>query len=283
MSISSSAVLARLTLNTWTAEKLDREQTDKVLATNNADSGAGKFSKNLMAGTTLVKEILNHGTAIRHWHEKNTLAWEERGARLLPTSLFMQFKQEANMHKAKRIMLVGELCDKYVMLKGTARISLGSMYREEDYPSVDEIREKYKFTLTFTPVPESGHFVLDIPAKELEETKQSCEVEIQRRLVDAVQGAWDKLYAMLSNMSKKLVEADEDTKRRWHDSFVDNPKELCRLLEHLNVTNDPKLEAARVELERAMLGTDLEGLKYSPVLRASLKSKVDSILASHEW
>jgi len=55
------------------------------------------------------------------------------------------------------------------------------------------------------------------------------------------------------------------------------------LLKHFNVTQDPDLEAARLRLENAMRGIDLDSIKGSALVRADLKGKVDSIIKSFDW
>jgi hypothetical protein len=67
------------------------------------------------------------------------------------------------------------------------------------------------------------------------------------------------------------------------DTLITNATSLCGLLTHLNVTNDPKLEEARRQLEQTMLGADIDAIKESPEVRASMKSKVDAILSKFEW
>jgi hypothetical protein len=54
-------------------------------------------------------------------------------------------------------------------------------------------------------------------------------------------------------------------------------------LTKLNVTNDPKLEDARRQVELAMLGADIEEVKEDANVRENLKSKVDAILGKFEW
>jgi hypothetical protein len=83
-------------------------------------------------------------------------------------------------------------------------------------------------------------------------------------------------------MSKKLEDSG-DGKKRYHDSLISNPLELCELLTKLNITNDPKLEEARRQVELAMLGADIEEVKDSPMVRENLKAKVDAILGKFEW
>ena len=55
------------------------------------------------------------------------------------------------------------------------------------------------------------------------------------------------------------------------------------MLTKLNVTNDPKLEDARRQVELAMLGADIEEVKEDALVRENLKSKVDAILGKFEW
>jgi hypothetical protein len=51
----------------------------------------------------------------------------------------------------------------------------------------------------------------------------------------------------------------------------------------MNITNDPKLEDARKQLELTMLGADIETIKESAYVRETMKSKVDAILQKFEW
>ena len=283
MSISSSAVLARLNISVWTANKLDKTATSNVISSSGATDKAAQVHKNLMVGTHLRKDIADFAAECRLWHNTWTLGWEDRGARLLPTSLFMDYKAQINVRRAKFTAMVDSFCDNYDGHVQISRNYLGTLFSASDYPPVDEVRSKFGFSLVFNPVPESGHFLLDIPAQELEETKRSCEQEIDTRLKEAMRGSWEKLHTMLTGMSEKLTEVDEDTKKRWHDSFVTNARDMCRMLTHLNITKDPELEKARRALEQVMAGADIDVIKDNPMVRESMKTKVDSILKQFEW
>jgi hypothetical protein len=95
---------------------------------------------------------------------------------------------------------------------------------------------------------------------------------------------WERLHKMLAGMSEKLTDVEgDDTKKRYHDTLLTNPIELCSLLGKMNVTNDPKLEEARKQLELTMLGANIEAIKEDSHARSELKSKVDGILKKFEW
>lgn len=284
MSITSSAVLVELNISVWTANKLDKNATEKVITANNAGgSDAAQVRKNLMAGTTLRKQIADYAAGCRLWHNTRTLPWADKGPRLLPTSLFMDYKAEANIRRDTFKRFTEDFRDKYPALVQTAANYMGDLHDPADYPDVDEVMSKFDFRLVFSPVPESGDFRLDIPKEELDLVRQGYEDAFESRVAEAMRTPWNKLHDMLQGMSAKLTEGDEETKRRWHDTFLTNAQDLCQMLTHLNITNDPKLEAARRQLESALIGTDLDIIKEDAMSRADLKGKLDAILRGYDW
>jgi hypothetical protein len=179
-------------------------------------------------------------------------------------------------------MLCDNFFDEYERLVEEAKVNLGSMYKAEDYPDLTSVRTKFSFRRSVKPLPEAGDFRLDIPAHDLAEMRSAYETQYSEKLAEAMRTPWERLHEVLLGMSKKL-EGSGDEKKRYHDSLISNPLELCELLTKLNVTNDPKLEDARRQVELAMLGTDIEEVKDSPLVRENLKSKVDAILGKFEW
>lgn len=285
MSITSSAVLVELNISVWTANKLDRGATDSVTNNANAVKNAAQVRKNLMAGTSQRKEIADYAAACRLWHNTHTMPWADKGARLLPTSLFLDYKQEANTRRYTFDRMRDNFVADYPAIVQTAHNYLGNLFNPDDYPSADEVYSKFGFRMVFSPVPESGDFRLDLPAQELDEVKRGYEDSFKDRLADAMKEPWDRLHKVLVGISDKLTDKDDDdeSKKRYHETLITNAQSLCAMLTHLNVTKDPKLEQARRELEQAMMGADIEVLRESPAERADVKSKVDAILNRFDW
>lgn len=284
MSIASSSILVELNISVWTANKQDKRITNDVLIDNGATSAdAGRFYKNLTAGTTLRKDIADFAASCRLWHNTTTLPWADRGARLLPTSLFLDYKTEANRRKAQFDHMVEHFLREYDQTQIKAQQHLGAMYDPDDYPSADAIASKFGFKMVFTPLPEAGDFRLDVANEDLEELRKQYDTNLNTRLNEAMQSQWEKLHDMVSRMSEKLVEPEGEDKRRWHDTFVTNAHEMCQMLTHLNVTKDPKLEEARLKLEQSMRGVDIDDIKTDVSVREDVKSKLDAILKDYEW
>jgi hypothetical protein len=236
-----------------------------------------------MEGTTLRNGIANLATAARAYHLMRSLPWTDGGQRLLPTGLFLDYKTQMNNYHAQFNALVNDFVDKYPALVQTAQNYLGNLFNADDYPSAEEVRSKFGFKLTFSPVPDSGDFRLDIPANALAELSQQYENNFNNRLAEAMREPWDKLRKTLVAMTEKLADTDNDGKKRYHDSLMDNVKDMCGLLTHLNVSKDPKLEEARREVESMLAGTSMDLIRESALARAETKSKVDAILKQFEW
>jgi hypothetical protein len=285
MSISSSAVLVELNISVWTANKLDKGATDIVLASNSASSGSAQVRKNLMAGTDKRKKIADYAARARLYHNQTTLSWSDKGARLLPTSLFMDYKQNMNVYQSNMNTMIDDFYANYADLIDLAKHHMGALFNPYDYPSIEELRSKFGFRLVFSPLPEGGDFRLDIPKADMDELGEQYESAFNDRLKDAMREPWEKLHKNLVHISEKLtdVEGDEDTKKRYHDTLITNAQELCGLLTHLNITKDPMLENARRSLELTMLGVDIEDIKEHAEVRQSVKSKVDDILKKFDW
>ena len=285
MSISSSAVLVELNISVWTANKLDKGATEAVLSNNSASKDSAQVRKNLMAGTDKRKKISDYAAKARLYHNQTTLSWSDKGARLLPTSLFMDYKSNMNVYQKNMNTMIEDFYVNYADLIDLAKHHMGDLFNPYDYPSIEELRNKFGFRLVFSPLPESGDFRLDIPKADMVEMQDKYELAFNDRLKDAMREPWDKLHKTLTHISEKLtdVEGDDETKKRYHDTLITNAQELCGLLTHLNVTKDPLLENARRSLELTMLGVDIEAIKESPDVRSSVKAKVDDILKKFDW
>ena len=284
MSIAASAVLVELNISVWPASKVDKEMTEQVNNDAGAVYGAAQTKKNLFAGTSMRKDIEKFAARVRLFHNQHTLPWADKGERLLPTKLFMDYKQTMDGYAQTFDIMCDNFMNAYPVLVQQAHTNLGSMYKADDYPDIEEVRGKFGFRRAVNPIPEAGDFRLDVGNDALEEIKQEYARKFDERLADAMKAPWERLHKILADMSAKLTDKEgEEGKKRYHETLVTNAQEMCELLTKLNVTNDPKLEQARRSLELTVLGVDIEDIKESPEVRSDVKNKVDDILKRFDW
>lgn len=289
ISIASSAMLVDLNIHSYTANVTDRAISDEIEAHKGAKTRAGKYTKNLFAGTTELSDINKFDAKIRLWHQSQTLPWSDRGVRLLPSSRFFEYKNMLNHFERVREEMVDNFLVRYDDLIAAAENVLDQMFDRSQYPEKSTIAGAFIFRYSFLPVPTVGDFRVDIGNEAMEELRKQFDSNIEDRIREGVEDIYARLRNSLVHMSEKLQdtnEVDKDgkpKKKRYHDSLITNARELCVTLQSLNLTNDQKLEQARQRFSQVISDIDTEDLKESPIVRSRVKSEVDDILSAFNF
>lgn len=270
--IQNSAVLVDLNIGVWTGRKMDKRVSDAVDASNNTKARAGNYHKKLLAGTEALDKLHSVVSSIRTWHYENTLPWNDNGSRLLPMANFFDYKAMLSQYQRQFDDAAEEFYGEYDTLVTAAAFTLGSLFNANDYPTVNQIKSKNYFNATFSPVPSAGDFRVDIP----EEYRIELENISKEREEAAMKDVWTRLHDCLKHMSDKLA---GEEKQVFRDSLVNNAVDLCGMLTKLNITNDPKLEQARQELEKTIVGLTAADLRKDDDTRKGVKIRVDEILS----
>jgi hypothetical protein len=196
-------------------------------------------------------------------------------------------KRTLSMFETQFKQSVEEMLSEYPTLVTAAAFQLGALFNRNDYPDVESITGKFRFSYVFMPVPTAGDFRIQAADDAIAELQAQAEEHMNKRVNDAMKDIWTRLHECLSHMSDKLgdlptprvlKDGTEVHSQVFRDSLVNNAVELCGLLTKLNVTDDPNLEQARHKLESAITGVTAEGLRSDDGERDHLKKQVDDIL-----
>ena len=284
MGIAQSSVLVDLNISMWSGRKRDKKVSAEVDAAKNTRTKAGNYHKNLFAGSNTLEQLVSVAGRIRSWHETHTLPWNDRGARLLKMDAFFEYKKQANDLESEFNAAVQTFLDDYPTVVSAAAFQLGDMFDRSEYPSVQDLRDRFSIRWSFSPVPLAGDFRIDADAETQKILKEQYEKMYEEKTAAALKSVWDRLHGYLTHMSERLAEDVSDgTKKRIHgNSMVENGLELCAVLSQLNVTNDPKLVVARKDLERALVGVDGKDLKRDGI-REDVKAQMDEMLKKFAW
>lgn len=287
MSISASAVLVDLNISIWTARKTDRKVSEEINVAKNTTTNAGNYSKNLLAGSNTLSEINKYAAGIRNWHNTQTLPWSDNGTRMLPMANFMDYKQGLNVRVQTLQLMFDKFFVEYPQLVNDAANKLGSLFDVSEYPDLDTVKSKFRCKYVFSPMPEANDFRIDAENSLKEELRSQYEQEKTDKVNEAMNEAWNRLHEVLLHMSERMEdtvdESGEKVRKKFRDSVLDNPAELCGLLTKLNITKDPYLEDARQMLESSIAGIDIKDLRDSQATRTEVKQKVDDILKKFNW
>ena len=280
--ISTQAILVELSISVWTSRKRDKSTSDEVLADKQATSkSAASVIKSLFADEPKLAAITNAAQGIRAWHYANTLPWSDTGTRMLPMKNFLTYKRELSELEHKFDEAVEEFLSDYPTLVTAAAFRLGKLFSRAEYPSAKEVRKKFAINYVFIPMPEAGDFRVDAQNEELDELRKQYDESYNQRLGAAMKENWDNLHACLTRLSTQLG-FDQGKKKRVYQSMFDAAKSMTSLLTSLNVTHDPALEAARKDLESALVNINAEDVRKHEVVRDQARRSIVTILNTYK-
>ena len=286
--VARAAMLVDLNIAIYSGRKQDKTTQGEVTAAKGSGSKkAASVYKNLFAECKELDAVTKFQARARAEHYRLTLPWSDQGTRLLPTAALMEYQKTMGRYQAEFARLVDEFLDKYDTLVAAAAFQLGTLFDRREYLTRNEVAKRFRMDTSFTPLPTSGDFRLDIENTVQRELIAQYEQRIETQLAAANQDSWSRLHDALYRLSDRLtVDEDEEgtpKKRKFHDTMVTGAMELCELLTVMNVTKDPALEKARRKLEDVLSGVTPKELREEDSTRVLTKQKVDEILSAFDW
>ena len=275
--IHARALLVWLTISTWSARKYDRKISDKVNAEYAASSDAGRYNKFLLPGDAAAyKQLTNLAGEIRRQHYTHTLAWSDEGWRLLPTANYMDYTQWLRDRQREFNSALQDFTAAYPYMRSQARQLLNGMYKDEDYPAVADMQQRFSLGVQYSPLPNFGDVRVDLAADQVAQIEQSINDRIQSAVGIALKDAWGRLYDSVSKIHDRLSDKDAI----FRNSLIDNARDICGALQRLNVTNDPHLEAMRARVAAELTLFDPDVLRDTPRVRARVAESAQKIMTS---
>lgn len=284
-SLATSSVLVHVDISVWGATKSDKSISDEVTTAKKADKDAGRFIKNLLANDPDHKRVLNYRQTIYNWLQHRAYPWS-KAQFALAHILLPKFMEEWRMHEKTFGELVDTFCAKYPTIQTTMAMKQGDMFNRDDYPSVDQVRNKFSIHLYVNEIPQSD-YRCQISQDLANELYDNYNGQLNRIIGDIMTKQTQKLVNVMSSISHccdpiNTVNTGGETKtkkRRIYDTTITKALELCDEYRGFNPANDQALEEARAGLERALSGVSLDTLRESDEVRAQVKNDVDDILA----
>ena len=170
-SLSSRAMLYRLSIGVWSARKHDREASDEIAELHGAQKDACRHNKLLVPAKALA-EIRKIVSAARAEHYFFTLPWSDNSYRILSSAAYMEHTEKMRRHLGLFNPAVQRLEEIFEDTVAQEKIRLGTLFKADDYPGIrddggrvkllfpEELRVKYSFETNVVPLPTRGIFEL---------------------------------------------------------------------------------------------------------------------------
>ena len=283
VSLATSGILVNVEVSVWTGTKQDREISDEVTQAKKADRDAGRFVKKLLAGVAEHKAVLNDRQTWYNFVERETYPWSGRW-RFLPTQRIVGFMKQVEERQANTQNLKDKFSQVYATAVANEAFVQGDMFKESDYPPVDEVMSCFKVRVFTAEVP-IGDFRCQISNDLANDLARHYENQAKELVQDIYQKQVEQMVDVMKSLSHccdtETVMEDGQLKvkrRKLYDTTLQRAQELCETFKEFNVTQDTRLEEARAELERVVSGLSIETLRNSDTTRVVVKESVDDIM-----
>jgi hypothetical protein len=270
--IQDKAMLVILSISMWTARKYDKTVSKEIDDLHQAQD-AGRYNK-LLIDNDAMKHITSLAGDIRTYHYKVTLPWLDNGTRLLPSALYFDYCKQMETFKKQFDISVEHFISEYDGHKDAAFQTLGSMFKDSDYPEKESLRNKFSFETTFLPVPSEDDFRIELNNAEMEKIKHDLEKSTAKLTEASVTALWTRLKGVVTSLHAKL----SDENAIFRNSLIGNIYELCHILPDLNITQDEGINTLSKEVMELLDGIGADTLRKDKKVRKEIAIESKSIL-----
>ena len=281
--IRQRAMLVKLEIHRWPASATDDQISDEVALAHGIAHDMGKYQKQLLPKSALEK-LRSAGSRLKGRHNRLTLPWDEWSTRILSAQAFVEYNSavRAGIDEFDQIFYdeleaIGATgVTKYEEAKAEAKRLLSGAFRESDYPSLSQLKRKFRAKVTVMPIPDAADFRIDLGAAETAQVRGEIEARVNDQIAEAIKG----LYARVESTIAKLAEAlkSEKTEEIRHTLFM-AIHNVLDVLPLLNVTGDRALDAIGAEIRDMVAGCDVKSLKASEPMRQAVLEQAEAILS----
>jgi len=288
--IQGKAILVSLSISKWLARTFDKVATREVHQAHGA-TDAGKFSKKLMASRDeRTQEHNEYGalvaiqTQARTDHYANTLAWGNKGLRLLPVANYDEYMRLQRGHLVAFARALPAFVRAYPALRLAAPAALGTLFKEGDYPAPDRIEERFSIHYDREPLPISGESIVDeLAAPQVAQVRAEyasrVDAKIEAATSAAMSDARERVGKVVRDLQTTMNRKKGESGFSFKDSKVGNIGRMVSTMRRLNVTDDDEFAAMLDRIETALAGADPQTLRDDTNERAAIAKKADEIVA----
>ena len=281
MDLTRDAMLVNLRVSAWSGRLYDREASDHVAAQHDASTSAGRYTKRLLPKAALAALNATMSEA-RTLHYSNSLPWDDKGSRLLTVANYERYTEVMDALRERLVRQRARFIEDYNDYVEQARLDLGKLFRIEDYPSKEQLQDRFSIRYRITPVPDAEHFIARLASDDTDRVKRDIERHIEEQIHDAVGDLYRRLAEAVERVSERLDEDENGKPLVFRDTMISNIRDLVEVVPRLNIFGDQRLARLCEEVKDRIAGVEPDSLRpsktFDPAARARVKREADALL-----
>jgi hypothetical protein len=194
----------------------------------------------------------------REWHEL-TLPYPEPGLRLIRESDVLTFADRLEAGKRELLEAVDALQEAYAGMKAEARVQLGRLYNESDYPAsvVGLFDVAWEFPNVTPP-----DYLRTLNPRLYEQERQRIVARFDEAVTLAEQAFIGEFSDLVSHLAERLTGTNADGQpKQFKDSTITNLTEFFGRFSHLSIRSNEQLETLVTRAQQLVAGVRPEALR----------------------
>ncbi len=203
-----------------------------------------------------------------------TLPYPEPGVRLIKHMDLELFQKQMERFQQELRQAVDELEDHFEELKRAARIRLGQLFNEMDYPAY--LTAEFQVFWDFPSVEPPDYLRRLNP--ELYERECRRVADRFDQAVELAETAFiEEFHKLLTHLTERLSGDHDGKPKVFRDSAVDNLREFFQRFKKLNLRSNEELDAVIHEAECILDNVPARSLRQHDVLRQEIAQELSSV------
>jgi hypothetical protein len=272
--LSERAMLVHLSGHQWTGRKKDKKVTQNVCVLENAALDAGAWWTYLVPQKELQPINTAWGRVYRRFNDL-TLPWLDGGLRILPSDMYMKFRDEIKQPIADYDKAVDVFLKRWPTIVANSPRRLGKLQPGQRLPTVDQLKDKFYIQQDILPVPEMADFRINVGDEEAKDIRSEVASTIKAGTTKATQELWSRLSELVNDVAETMGKRD----KKFRDTIITKLKTFCELVPKYNIMDNSELEDIRRDTMDKLAELDPEDLREIPNHRKKASKDAKAILA----
>ena len=288
LDLSSRAMIAHLSIRgIWSAVAEDERVTAEVAKQHGVSSDIGRYLKKVCDPKKIasLKDFNAKRAALYNMHRAKTLAWDDKGGRLLPAPEYFNYMADIDTAKVAMMTAYEVFLNELPAIKAKFQTDpeTAGLYRDEDWPDVNELRARVDVRVRIQPLADPNHFLVKLGDEVEANIKAGIQKDVFSKLSAGLGDLVGRLKDVVTDAQERMagyqVNAEGKTVKTFRDSAITNVRDMVADARKLNVIGDPTLNTLLNEIEAQLCTKDPQALRDNFILRKKAVNDAGSLAA----
>jgi hypothetical protein len=290
--LNEKAVLVSLKGTTWKATVPSKKGTEATAETHGTTEEWVNTSVRLVRKAVLEGPQKVLGAARNYLDGKSFgpadgqtiggLPLWDNGRRILPNALNETVSRNLGEYKSRFFDRVDDLRAALPAAIDAARTENPDLFNETDYGSIDDIIERYTFSVEYDLIPDANDIRVDASKEFVDSLRAEVQGRSDRKLKEVTDKATATIISVAGHFAERCEVFDPENKGAspFRNSTVNKVRDLIGVLPALNISGDARIEKARQDLIGVIGNKSAKEFREDDEVREDAAAKARAVAAN---